>query len=107
MLLTALYNAKIEEIYLGTDVINKIPDFDDRKNFAISITMWDYGRHPEKLIEIGSKLNNGKIILIGSWTDSKYLESIKREIKERSLDDRVVITGQVTEERLSIYYKEA
>ena len=107
MLLRSLYNARIEEIYLGTDVINEIPGFDNRKNYAISVTMWDYERHPEKLIEIGRKLNVGKIILIGNWTDNNYLEAMKREIKEKSLDERVVITGQVTEDRLRLYYKEA
>lgn len=107
MLLSSIYNARIEEIYLGTDVINEIPGFDDRKNYAVSVTMWDYGRHPEKLIEIGRKLSVGKIILIGNWTDNNYLEAMKREIKEKSLDERVVITGQVTEDRLRLYYKEA
>ena len=96
-----------EEIYLGTDVINEIPGFENRKNYAVSVTMWDYGRHPEKLIEIGRKLSVGKIILIGNWTDNNYLEAMKREIKEKSLDERVVITGQVTENRLRLYYKEA
>jgi glycosyltransferase involved in cell wall biosynthesis len=107
MLLSTLYDGKIEEIYLGTDVIDDVPDFDARKNYAISVTMWDNGRHPEKLIEIGSKLNVGKIILIGNWADNKYLEAVKRKIKEKSLDDRVEITGQVTEDRLRLYYKEA
>ena len=106
-LLNALYNTKVEEIFLGTDVITKIPDFNGRKNYAISVTMWDYGRHPEKLIEIGSKLKNGKIILIGSWTDSKYLESVKREIKKRSLEETVIISEQVTEDELLNYYKVA
>lgn len=107
ILLSSIYNARIEEIYLGTDVINEIPGFENRKNYAVSVTMWDYGRHPEKLIEIGRKLSVGKIILIGNWTDNNYLEAMKREIKEKSLDERVVITGQVTENRLRLYYKEA
>lgn len=105
--LNALYDTTVEEIFLGTDVITKIPDFNSRKNYAISVTMWDYGRHPEKLIEIGNKLKNGKIILIGSWTDSKYLESVKREIKKRSLEETVIISEQVTEDELLDYYKVA
>lgn len=106
-LLNVLYNNKIEEVFLGTDVITNIPEFNKRENFAISVTMWDYGRFPEKLIDIGSKITNGKIILVGSWTDNKYLESVKEDIKKRGLEKTVIITGQVTEEELLNFYKVA
>jgi len=58
--LKLLRNAGIKnsyEIYLGLNVQNNIPNFDERENNAISVTMWDFGRKPEVLLEIGKYLS--------------------------------------------------
>ena len=65
------------EVYPGLILHNDIPTFDSRKNIAISVTMWDFGRKPEILIKIAKKLKYGKIVIAGSWADDKYFESFK------------------------------
>jgi hypothetical protein len=47
-------------------VHDNIPDFDERQDIAISVTMWDYGRHPEKIVEIWEKMEIGQLYIAGS-----------------------------------------
>ncbi|MGC9124395.1 MAG: hypothetical protein ACP5IB_10080 [Thermoplasmata archaeon] len=42
--------------------------------------MWDSGRKPEVLIEIGKRIKNGKLIIAGSWADNNYFNNIKKMI---------------------------
>ena len=104
LLKEAGYNNSFE-IYLGLNQHDEIPGFETRENVAISVTMWDYGRRPETLIEIAKNLNFGKILICGDWTDITYMNKLKKSIMEEKLEKKVEITGPISEERLENLYK--
>lgn len=93
------------EVYPGLTPQTDIPSFEKRKNIALSVTMWDFGRKPEVLIEIGKNLNFGKILICGDWTDYNYMNRLKQQIITEGLENKVEITGPITEEVLLNLYK--
>lgn len=95
------------EVYPGLVPHDDVPGFDDRDDVAISVTMWDFGRKPEILIEIAKKLRYGKIVLAGSWTDNKYMEKIKKIIAENNLSNKITVTGMIKESELTELYRRA
>ncbi|MEM3290575.1 MAG: glycosyltransferase family 4 protein [Candidatus Micrarchaeaceae archaeon] len=96
---------KIYEVYPGLYPKSKVKDFTERKNIAISVTMWDSGRKPEIFLCIAQHLNNGKIMLVGDWADENYLRQFKERIVKLNLLDRLIVTGPVSEETLASYYE--
>lgn len=95
------------EVYPGLILHDNVPDFDKRDNIAISVTLWDFGRRPEVLLEIAKKLKRGKLVIAGSWADSKYFEDFKNIIKNNGLNDKVIVTGAIAEMDLMDLYKKA
>ena len=95
------------EIYPGLIPRDEILPFDLRRNIAISVTMWDSGRKPEKFLEIAKVIGIGKIILCGDWTDQSYMQSISKRIMEMNLSDKIEVTGPITEDQLVSIYKDA
>lgn len=95
------------EVYPGLVLQNDIPDFDSRENIAISVTMWDFGRKPELLLQIANKLKYGKIIIAGSWADNKYLDEYKKMVSIANLNDKLIITGAIEESELIDLFKKS
>ena len=83
------------------------PPFDRRENVAISVTVWDKGRHPEFYLEVAQHLTDGRIDLIGNWARQDDLDAFKRAIQERKLGDRLRVAGRVTEAELESHYRKA
>lgn len=95
------------EVYPGLVLHNDIPDFDSRENIAVSVTMWDFGRKPEILLQIAKKLKYGKIVIAGSWADNKSLEDFKKRVIAGGLTNKLSITGGIEETDLVNLYKRA
>lgn len=95
------------EVYPGLYSKNNSASFDERENIAISVTMWDFGRHPEIFINVAKNLKNGKIVLIGNWADNAYLEKFRNIIKQEHLSNKLYITGSISEEDLNKFYLKA
>lgn len=95
------------EVYPGLMLHDYIPGFDSRENIAISVTMWDFGRKPEILLQIAKKLRFGKIMVVGSWTDNNYLSEFKRLVEDADLSGKLIITGEIEEKYLIDLYKKA
>ena len=95
------------EVYPGLMLHDHTPGFDSRENIAISVTMWDFGRKPEILLQIAKKLRFGKIIVVGSWTDNNYLGEFKRLVGDADLSGKLIITGEIEEKYLIDLYKKA
>jgi glycosyltransferase involved in cell wall biosynthesis len=93
------------EVYPGLNRHVPISAFQSREDVAISVTMWDFGRKPEALIEIAKNLTFGKILICGDWTDIKYMNNLKRKIIEEKIENKVEITGPLSEEELTNLYK--
>ena len=95
------------EVYPGLMLHDYTPGFDSRENIAISVTMWDFGRKPEILLQIAKKLRFGKIIVVGSWADNNYLSEFKRLVEDADLSGKLIITGEIEEKYLIDLYKKA
>ena len=95
------------EVYPGLVLHGGIPNFDERENIAISVTMWDFGRKPDVLLEIGKHIISGKLVIVGSWADKKYLSSFIKLIKTSNLESKIMITGEIEENELMKLYKKA
>ena len=95
------------EVYPGLVLHENVPNFGDREDMVISVTMWDRGRKPETLLEIAKQMKQGKLIIAGSWTDNNYFENFKNKIKNNNLESKVVLTGTIDEESLINLYKKA
>ncbi|AKA48366.1 hypothetical protein IX51_03840 [uncultured archaeon] len=91
----------------GLKYVGATSRFEERENIAISVTMWDYGRHPETLLEIAKNLSHGKILLVGSWADYEYMASFKKLIVKLDLGSKIGVTGDLSEENLKQLYNSA
>lgn len=108
--LELLHNNDIKnafEMYPGLTLKNEVPKFTEKENIAISVTMWDFGRKPENLVEIGKHLKTGKMFIVGDWADENYKNIFSKRIKDANLDEKIIVTGPVTEEELQSLYKRA
>ncbi len=95
------------EIYPGLNITNENISFKDREDLAISVTMWDSGRHPEVFIEIAKNLQRGKLMLIGNWADKSYFNEFKNLIIKSGVQEKLEVTGPVSEGELKAYYLKA
>ena len=94
-------------LYPGTTNVKELPEFETRDNKIISVTMWDTGRHPENFIEIAKNIKNGKIYLIGDWTNKVFYLDFIELIKFNGLENRIIVVGKVSRTELEKYYKTA
>ncbi|NON63529.1 glycosyltransferase family 4 protein [Acidianus sp. RZ1] len=86
-------------LYLGTDPVDS-PNFSFREDIALSVTMWDAGRHPERLVEISRRLRRGKVVIAGDWADRTLLEKY-RNMRNEHLE----VTGPLQEDELRELYR--
>lgn len=98
----------VQVLYPGTDgpIQNMLP-FGQRIDEAISVTMWDSGRHPEVFVEVARHLTVGRIVLAGNWADSTEMSRVQRLIELAGVSGRIVITGPLAEDELKARYKVA
>ncbi len=95
------------EVYPGLVIHNNIPNFDERENIAISVTMWDFGRKPEILLAIAKHLHKGKLMIAGSWADANYFNKFRKLIKDDNLEEKIIVTGNIDDNSLTELYKRA
>ena len=95
------------KIYPGLVPHADLPSFENKEDIALSVTMWDYGRKPEVLLEIARFMKYGKMLIVGSWTDNKYMEKIRESIEKSKLMDKITVTGPINENDLINLYKRA
>lgn len=105
-----IYSSLSKQAYLirpGLNLVESIAPFNSRSNFALSVTMWDRGRHPEVFIPISRIMKIGKICLAGSWADKEFLEEFKQRVISEDLSDRLFVTGEIPEDQLQKLYQSA
>lgn len=95
---------RVRSIFPGTTPVSDPPSFDSRSDTAISVTLWDFGRHPEKLAEVARNLSRGAIVLAGAWTETSYLSSFRERYRNEIESGRLVVTGPLSEEALLHLY---
>lgn len=92
-------------LYPGTQLISNVPEFQQREDRILSVTMWDRGRHPEIFLEIAKLLTRGKIYLLGDWTDKSFFNEYREKIKSLGLENKIILTGKITKEELDRNYR--
>ncbi|HEV2316895.1 MAG TPA: glycosyltransferase family 4 protein [Thermoplasmata archaeon] len=97
----------VEVLYPGVAPSREVPAFEARENLAVSVTVWDPGRHPEVFLEIAAELDRGRILLVGQWTDAAALARFRNEIAARGLTERLGASGAVSEDALVDHYRRA
>jgi glycosyltransferase involved in cell wall biosynthesis len=78
-----------------------------RGDFAILATAWKQGKDPEYVFELASRIPKARFIIAGAWLDNSLRRSFTQKLAELSLEDRVEITGAVSEARLLELYSHA
>ena len=94
-------------LYLGTMLIKDIPRFEQIKEKIISVTMRDYGRHPETFIEIAKIIEGIKIYLVGDWADKAFYLNFIQLIKSVGMEGITIVTGRISRTELEQHYKTA
>lgn len=96
---------KIKVLYPGVEPIRQIGR--EKKNYILTVTSWNKGKQPLYNLDIIEAVPEAKLVLAGSWHPAKLESQVREEISKRGLQDRVEVTGSVSEERLRTLYSEA
>lgn len=107
------HNAFIERVAPNTPIQVIYPSVHPRKsqskkdNYALMVTAWKDGKHPEYILDILEKFPTLKIKMVGKWIDPLYLQRFKQLVKDSGYTKQVDIIGEVSEKQLSKYYSSA
>lgn len=94
-------------IYQGApNEIKRIP-IEEKTDTAISVTMWDAWRQPELYADIARRLTFGKLVLAGNWADEAYRVRFLERILNMHLEDKIEVTGPLSQDELEELYKKA
>ena len=80
-------------------------DVERRDRLVVSIGRFVPKKRYEDLIEIASKVNDAKFIIIGTISDLNYLRSIVRLVKDRNLSNVIIKPNASFQEKLEILSK--
>ncbi len=97
----------VEVLFPGLYLKESVVDFEMRENIAVAVTVWEPWRSPETYLEIAKYLSGVKIILVGQWAEENYMLQIQNLIAKNQLQDKISITGQVSEAELDRLYSKA
>lgn len=103
--LKGIASEKIIILYPGVEVNKEIQDKKD--NYIISATAWKEGKNPEYLLELLKKLPSAKLVVAGSWYPEDLLTGFKEKVISSGFENRVDITGPLSEEELRRLYSKA
>jgi len=81
--------SKIKTIYPACSPAEKTPE--KRGDYLISFTRWESSKNPFFLIDLMERLPNARLIVAGEWTDKQGNESFLQKIKEKGIEERIVV----------------
>lgn len=98
----------IKVIYNGIKIKTfmniKKPGFVTSENFLFSIGVLKKKKNQKVLIDFIKELPKEYTLIIAGNDKSKYADEIKREIINKNLSSRIIITGEITEEEKFCLY---
>lgn len=100
---TQKYAIPCKTNYQGLDLKDFVK-FENKENFLISVSMWDEGRKPHVYLDVIEKLPSYKLYLIGNWRSKILLQKFIDEIKERKLEEKVILKRNIKEAELYSFY---
>ena len=78
-----------------------------RGDFAILATAWRLGKDPDYVLDLASRVHKARFLMAGIWLDGSLRSSFIKRVSELNLQDRVEITGALSEEKLLELYSRA
>lgn len=102
------YEVPGEVVFLGSPSQSH-PFARTRDPIVLSVATWDKARYPELYLDVARRLRKCKLILAGLWRYGYEDERIRfqRMIRDEGLEDRILVTGRLTEAELESYYSRA
>ncbi len=96
-----------EILHPGCIPLSRLPI--SRKPFAFSMTRWDSERNTGYLIDLASSLRRANLRLIvgGNWANPDLLRDFKTRVRQRGLDDDLLIRTNLSESQVLELYSEA
>lgn len=79
----------------------------ERAPEMVAVTAWKHGKNPERLLALLEHAPGLKLVMAGAWLDASLRAQFEREVEARGLEDRVALTGGLSEEALGEYYARA
>ncbi len=96
------------EIFNGCEILPEGELNFNKSDFAIAVTKWDQGKNFSFLLDLWTKLDKKiELKIIGSFHPADLKIEMKKMIDEHHLGSYIELVGEVTEEILSQYYREA
>lgn len=92
--------------YPGMD-INSVTPFKKKENAIIAVSFWDHGRKPEIYLDIIKIIPNFTLYFVGNFRMEEVEQRFYKEIKERDLEEKVVIKKGVRESELIDLYQKS
>lgn len=96
--LKSAYNIKPEIIYLGINPPKRIPKIYGDK--ILLLGRWEKEKNIEEVLGLASQIPNSQFIIAGSWTDQRYLNWFKNEIKHKNISSQIEIISHFEEKDL-------
>lgn len=86
------------------------PDFPlHRSNYALTVTNWSPDKRPGFFLDIAERLRKSvlSLVMAGHWPDHSDLEEMRRRIKQRNLEEKLIVVPEPTEDELKRLYRHA
>lgn len=95
----------LETLFPGVPPVDLVGLHD--RPWALAVSTWDTARHPELYLEVSRLLTQGPLVLAGSWryNNEKERAAFERVAAREVSSGNLVITGQVTQDELTGYYR--
>ena len=104
------YVGRAEVLFPGAPVVRQqnVPSM-SKDPFVLAVATWDKARFPEKYMEVASKLNKGRLVLAGMWRYGykKERDEFVRKIKLLGLEERLEVTGAISQTELDSLFERA
>lgn len=104
-LLKNISNTNIEILFPSIDAAKEIQE--TKLNYVLVVTAWKYGKDPEFIFDIAKKYSEINFIVAGSWKPVSYKQNYLDEVRNNGLQDRIKVTGFLSEAELINYYQNA
>ena len=99
-----IHNIKPITNYPGMN-IKTVTEFEKKENAIMAVSMWDYGRKPELYLDIIERIPDFILYFVGNFRIKKLESEIKRKIREKKLEQRVIMKQGVKESELIELYQ--
>jgi glycosyltransferase involved in cell wall biosynthesis len=73
----------------------------------LAVTAWKHGKAPERLLGLLERAEGLELVLAGAWLDADLRARFEQDVRRRGLEDRVELTGRLSEDALGERYARA